>query len=634
MPGIFGIVDLGRDVAARAGERMRLVRRMAAVMSYESTYVTHLVEDETLGVVAGRVGFAFGEVPGDRPGASHVVLTAGEPLSAASASMSGDTGGSNTGGRAATACIGHGAAAVAGHLRQGCIAGLTELDGHFAGLSMDREARRLLLFTDRYGTERIFVHVEPSRFYFASEAKAIVAVAPQTRYLDVNGLGELLSCGCTLGTRSLFREIEVLPGGTTVTFDEDSSRGWTYFDRSPLENIPAGDAAEFLEEFPSRLSDAVRQSLRTPRAALSLTGGFDSRLVAAALGDDAPAVPSYTFGSMYRASGDVLVARRVADACRMAHQTLALDRAFLETFPTHAQHAVWVSDGYLGFAGASELYLNRLAKRVAPARVTGNWGGELMRGVRAFKVRRPLGGFLRPALHEAIDQAEAAFTAPRDWHPLSWTLFHQAPCQGYGRYAVERSQLLMRSPFLHNGVVEALYRAPAAVRASLDVVLRVLAARPELAAIPTDTGRLGRRTRAAAVARQAFRKWVIKGEYLTSHGAPHWMARLSTHVPPLETAFLGRDKFQHYRHWLRHQLGPFVRDVVRSDAAVLDEWFDARRLAGMVDAHVAGRANFTTEIDHAVSLALLCRAMRALASDASAPAAVEPSVAVSLGVLA
>jgi len=66
-------------------------------------------------------------------------------------------------------------------------------------------------------------------------------------------------------------------------------------------------------------------------------------------------------------------------------------------------------------------------------------------------------------------------------HPLSFALFEQLPHQGYGRYAVERSQVLMRSPFLANSVVTALYQAPPETRTSIDTVMQILRRRPALA---------------------------------------------------------------------------------------------------------------------------------------------------------
>ena len=64
------------------------------------------------------------------------------------------------------------------------------------------------LFNDRYGMHRIYYHQAQDAFYFAAEAKAILAVRPELRSVDPDGLGEFVSCGCTLKNRTVFKDIQ------------------------------------------------------------------------------------------------------------------------------------------------------------------------------------------------------------------------------------------------------------------------------------------------------------------------------------------------------------------------------------------------------------------------------------------
>ena len=97
---------------------------------------------------------------------------------------------------------------------------------------------------------------------------------------------------------------------------------------------------------------------------------------------------------MYRDTYDVLVSRRIAERCGQPHQVLVLGDEFVRASPDYLDKAVFISDGYMGLSGAAELYLNGQARKVAPVRVTGNYGGELLRGFRAFKGTVPKGNFL------------------------------------------------------------------------------------------------------------------------------------------------------------------------------------------------------------------------------------------------
>ena len=73
------------------------------------------------------------------------------------------------------------------------------LNGRFHGLLTDRNRRTAVLFNDRYGMHRIYYHESKDAFYFAAEAKAILAVCPELRRMDPRGLGEFVACGLRLG---------------------------------------------------------------------------------------------------------------------------------------------------------------------------------------------------------------------------------------------------------------------------------------------------------------------------------------------------------------------------------------------------------------------------------------------------
>src|SRR2546428_7509027 len=119
------------------------------------------------------------------------------------------------------------------------------LNGRFHGLLMDRRLGTATLFNDRYGLHRIYYHESKEAFYFAAEAKAILAVRPELRRLDPRGLGEFVACGCVLGDRTLFEGVHVLPCAAAWVFRDGSvERKGTYFqsreweDQAPLEPEP------------------------------------------------------------------------------------------------------------------------------------------------------------------------------------------------------------------------------------------------------------------------------------------------------------------------------------------------------------------------------------------------------------
>src|SRR5438874_2102134 len=96
------------------------------------------------------------------------------------------------------------------------------LNGRFQGLLTDRSRGTSMLFNDRYGMQRLYYHESRDAFYFAAEAKAILAVRTELRSMDPQGAGDFIACGAVMENRSLLKGISVLPPGSAWTF----KNGW------------------------------------------------------------------------------------------------------------------------------------------------------------------------------------------------------------------------------------------------------------------------------------------------------------------------------------------------------------------------------------------------------------------------
>src|SRR5262249_17481425 len=70
---------------------------------------------------------------------------------------------------------------------------LRDINGWFAGVLIDRRENTILLFNDRFGMERIYFNECSESFAFASEAKALLSVRPETRQLDSAAVGQFVA---------------------------------------------------------------------------------------------------------------------------------------------------------------------------------------------------------------------------------------------------------------------------------------------------------------------------------------------------------------------------------------------------------------------------------------------------------
>src|SRR5262249_59340202 len=91
-----------------------------------------------------------------------------------------------------------------------------------------------------------------------------------------------------------------------------------------------------------------------------------------------------------------------------------------------------------------ELYANRIARQIAPVRLTGNYGSEILRGNVAFRPGKLTETLLEPEFAQSVRTAGATYQAERNGRPLSFIAFKQVPWHHYARLAVEQSQLTLR----------------------------------------------------------------------------------------------------------------------------------------------------------------------------------------------
>jgi asparagine synthase (glutamine-hydrolysing) len=486
------------------------------------------------------------------------------------------------------------------------------LNGRFQGLLIDRSRGTATLFNDRYGMHRLYCHQSEDAFYFAVEAKAILAVRPELREIDSVGMGEFIACGCVLEGRTLFKGIQLLPNGSKWVFLNGLVRDkGTYFNPSDWENQPVLGPSDFYRELRTAFSENLPRYFESPsRVGMSLTGGLDTRMIVAWHDADAGSIPCYTFGSMFRENHDVRVARRVATAWRQPFQVIETGEEFLRKFAHYAERSVYLTDGCVDVGRAPDLFVNEKARQIGTVRMTGNYGGEILRKVRTFKPVEPPAGLFDPDFAPPIAQIWERYTRLVSGNPASVAAFKQLPWNHYGVLALEETQLSMRAPFLDNDLVRAAIRAPEAALVGDGVCLRLIAdGNKNFLAIPTDRGMGGERGRLATAASRAMLDFSFKAEYAYDMGMPQWVARIDHAFSRLrlERAFLGRHKIFHFRVWYRDELSKYVRDTLLSSRALTRPYVQRKRVEAIVNGHVTGNRNFTNEIHKLLTLEIVNR---------------------------
>jgi asparagine synthase (glutamine-hydrolysing) len=487
-----------------------------------------------------------------------------------------------------------------------------ELNGWFAGLLVDLRENKVILFNDRYGLGRIYYHDSPDAFLFASEAKSLLAVVPRLREIDQRSLAEFYSMGCVLQDRSLFKGVFLLPAGSQWTFHHNGRvERQRYFDPQSWEQQEPLDAHGYAEQLTDVFRRVAPLYLQGPSTVgMSLTGGLDSRMLLAWAQAAPGSLPCYTFSGPYRDSIDVCIARRLAAIAGQPHTTIRIGNDFFPKFQGLAEQTVYLTDGAMDVSGAVELYVNRTAREIAPVRLTGNYGSEILRSNIAFRPGPLNRALFTPDFCQLLDEAEETYRTESAGHRLSFIAFKQVPWHHYSRFAVERSQIVPRSPFLDNELVALAYRAPPELAMSPAPALQLIATgNRALDNVGTDRALRSRGFPVFTRLAQARQEFTAKAEYAYDYGMPQWLARIDRLLAPLrlERMFLGRHKFYHFRVWYRDQLATYLKQILLDPLSLARPCLRRNVVKQMVCDHIAGKSNHTIAIHKLLTVELTRR---------------------------
>lgn len=601
MPGIAGLITRAPREHAEP-----LLRRMVVAMQHEAFYRSGTWIDESLGVYVGwsalEKSFADG-MPLYNEKKDVVLVFSGEEYP-------------EPGLAARLAAQGHvleqGHASYLVHAYEQDPDFPRGLNGRFHALVADRRGRIVRLFNDRYGLHRLYYHHAGDSFFFAAEAKAILAVRPELRTVDPVGLGEFLSCGCVFDGRTIFDRVSVVPGAADWTFRCGSLvRRRTYFNPEEWERQAGPDGDDRYERF----RDAVKSNLPryfngSERIGVALTGGLDTRAIMAWRRAPAGSLCCYTFGSEVRDTQDVAVAKQVAQICGQPHETIPVGKEFLSRFAHYAERSIFLTDGCVDLSHAPDLYFSERARQIAPVKIVGTYASEVLTPAPAFEPATLAPGLVRHDLSRYVRDAERTYRELRREHPVTFAVFRQTPWWHFGIMALEQTQLTVRAPYLDNDVIRAVYTFPLDGGAARDVRQRLIAdANPALAALRTDRGVGGSHGWLAAAVARTWLEFTYKAEYAYDYGMPQWLAR-ADHLLAwcrLERLFLGRHKALHFRVWYRDALSPYVREMLLDQRSRRRPYFQPRAVESIVNGHLKGSRNHTVAIHKMLAVELIHR---------------------------
>lgn len=279
---------------------------------------------------------------------------------------------------------------------------IRRFNGMFALALWDNSSRSLTLARDRYGIKPLYYAFQGQRFYFASEAKAILSLARFDRRLDTEALYEYMTFQNIFSDRTLDASVKIVEAGHIVRVCRKDAWHFAakrYWDFHFAESKSGDGDGEILEELDRLLRQAVtRQLVSDVEIAGYLSGGLDSSSVSAIAAAGLTHMKSFTCGfDLSSASGLELSfderpqAERVSALLGTELYEVVLKSGDMERA---LEAVVWHLDEPRVGQSYPNFYIARLASKFVKVVLSGTGGDELFAGYPwRYKVGTPQSGF-------------------------------------------------------------------------------------------------------------------------------------------------------------------------------------------------------------------------------------------------
>lgn len=204
--------------------------------------------------------------------------------------------------------------------------------GDYAFVVWDRAQRRVVCARDPHGSRQLFWGRVGSVLVVGSGIDVVRCHPALSGDLFEPAVRGFLQHGWVEeADRTIYREVRRVPAAHTLTIDGVSAptlrRHWEFPVPAPIRYRQDDD---YVAHFTEVLHACVRDRMRAPSAAVLLSGGMDSTMLAVAARRVAPDVPLSAFTLSYPTlapSGDDTLSAEVAARLGLSHRVLDFDRS-------------------------------------------------------------------------------------------------------------------------------------------------------------------------------------------------------------------------------------------------------------------------------------------------------------------
>lgn len=284
------------------------------------------------------------------------------------------------------------------------------LRGMFAFALWDNKTRKLFIARDRLGVKPLYyAQTQDGSLYFSSEIKSLLASGDIKAEVNYDVLPDYLANHAPSGTQTLYRGINRLLPGHTLTWVDGKVTIKCFWDLQ-FENVEDSKRTDkdYIAEWKELFETSVRLRLMADvPLGMFLSGGIDSSAIAAVMSKlvDEP-IKTFSVGFSEREANELEYARLVADKFKTNHHEILLTP---EEFFAALPRLIWHEDEPLAHLASIPLYfVSKLAAQHVKVVLTGEGSDELLAGYYRYRTtvyNQAIGNSFHSFTSEPIRQA-------------------------------------------------------------------------------------------------------------------------------------------------------------------------------------------------------------------------------------
>jgi asparagine synthase (glutamine-hydrolysing) len=321
---------------------------------------------------------------------------------------------------------------------------LDHLRGMFSFALWDTRKKRLLAARDHLGQKPFFYIAQPDRFAFGSEIKALLALDPSLRQMNLAALDQYLALRIIAPPLTMFRGVHKLPPGHSLVLENGKQPVVRpYWDLSYQPKFEVSES-RLIDELDEKIVESLRLHMVSdvPVGAF-LSGGLDSSLLVAMLVQrlGVQDLPTFTIGLPYKQFDEAPHALKVASRYGTNHHELTIRPSLRRILPD----LVWHLDEPSDPLSLCAYHVAQFARKTVKVVIGGDGGDELFGGydryygnIYAGYYRKLPKALRRQVLGPALTLLPASGWYKSVGHQLRW-LHRLSFLEGSERYAASLS---------------------------------------------------------------------------------------------------------------------------------------------------------------------------------------------------